>query len=221
MKKWLDYHTHKNGCEKYVNDPEVIVVQSLQLGETPHVRADYLTIGLHPMSLESKALMAEPTDKVKQILKNAIADAPKPVIAIGECGWDNRSSLSEDLQDLLMEIQISVAEELGLPLILHIVSYWHVLLKKQKDHRSIPWVVHGFRGKPQLASQLLNAGIHLSIHPTLIEHTSELTESFFIETDESTADLRSLYRQVANQKGVSEEVIKEKTINYFYNLHLL
>lgn len=221
MTKWLDYHTHANGCEKYMDDPDVIVVQSLQFGEEPHARADYMTLGLHPMSHLSKAFITEPIDKVKEVLKNTIINAPKQVIGFGECGWDKRSPLTIDEQDLLMEIQISVAEELGLPLVLHIVSYWHVLLKKQKEHRSVPWIVHGFRGKPQLAKQLLDADIHLSLHPALIKHSAELPGSFFIETDESATDIRSLYRQVANQKVESEEVIKEKMINDFYNLHLL
>ena len=59
---------------------------------------------------------------------------------------------------------IEISENRELPLILHIVRAFPeiIALKKQLSPKQ-PWIIHGFRGKPQLASELLRHGFYLSI----------------------------------------------------------
>ena len=59
--------------------------------------------------------------------------------------------------------QIALAESQQLPVTLHIVRTYDRLLRLHKQLRpTTQWTVHGFRGKPALAHQLLEAGIDLS-----------------------------------------------------------
>lgn len=218
--KWLDYHTHASGCERYIHDPDVLVVQSLQLGEKPHVRADYATIGLHPMLPSTLEFIRLSSEEQYQVLKESILTSATPIIAIGECGWDKRSPLTEPQQDSLMELQTSLAEELHRPLIIHCVSSWHLLLKFQKSHPHALFIVHGFRGNPALAQQLTQAGVRLSLHPLMITHATKLPNQFFIESDEASHHLRELYQTAATKKGCDLLEFREGIFKCFYHLHL-
>lgn len=83
--------------------------------------------------------------------------------AIGECGLDHRNRETLDEQCRFFECQMLLADQACLPLIVHCVGCWDVLLRLNKLHpATAPRVVHGFRGKPELASQLLSAGFNLS-----------------------------------------------------------
>lgn len=86
--------------------------------------------------------------------------------AIGECGLDHRNRETLAGQCSFFERQMLLADSLCLPLIIHCVGCWDVLLRLNKLHPpTAPRMVHGFRGKPELASQLLSAGFDLSFGP--------------------------------------------------------
>ena len=65
------------------------------------------------------------------------------------------------------------------------------------------WIVHGFRGKPQLAGQLLKAGIDLSFGEKFNPESIQITpiERLFIETDESAMPIERIYEQIARIRG--------------------
>lgn len=109
------------------------------------------------------------------------------IVAIGECGLDKRSSMDITLQLHYFEKQMNLAEACHKPLIIHCVRCWDELIHFQKLHSSHQTrIIHGFRGKPQLAQQLLNAGFHLSFGPHFNEDSLRLCPSSkrFFETDD-------------------------------------
>lgn len=87
------------------------------------------------------------------------------VVMIGECGIDKlRGAGSIDEQIALTRRHAELSEQLGKPLILHIVGAWNDIIALRREMKpSQPWIIHGFRGKPQLARQLLDAGFHISL----------------------------------------------------------
>lgn len=95
----------------------------------------------------------------------SIARHPQ-IVAIGECGLDTRSKRSIEVQTRWFELQLRLSETLRKPVIIHCVHAWQQLTE---SHRRIPAtverIVHGFRGKPELARQLLDAGFTLSFGP--------------------------------------------------------
>ncbi len=89
------------------------------------------------------------------------------VVMIGECGIDRlRSPLTPDRQIELLRRHAELAEQTGKPLILHVVRAYNDIMALHRQMRpSQPWIIHGFRGKPQLARQLTDMGIHISLGP--------------------------------------------------------
>lgn len=215
MTPFLDFHTHSIGCRKYLTDNHVVVVQSLHLDEQPEPRANFATWGVHPMLEGAREFLDRLNHHREELLAEwakRISSTPT-IIGIGECGWDHRSLLSLEEQEQLIDFHIALAEELQYPLIFHVVGGWHHLLAKKKSTASsqVPWVVHGFRGRPALAKQLTTAGIHLSLHP----YCPKLDEGdYFLETDDTPNPIEAHYESM----GWLLEEHRQRTINLFCSL---
>ena len=89
------------------------------------------------------------------------------VLAIGETGLDALRGASLPEQMALLEHHIALAERVDKPLIIHLVRALEPLLKVWRATRphTVPAAIHGFRGKPAMARQLLDAGFWLSFGP--------------------------------------------------------
>ena len=69
------------------------------------------------------------------------------VLAVGEAGLDKLADAPMDLQVEVFRCQACLAEEVGKPLVIHLVKAVDELLKVKRDLRpSNPWIIHGFRG---------------------------------------------------------------------------
>lgn len=92
----------------------------------------------------------------------ALLQCPQ-VVAVGECGLDTLRGAPIEAQTAVFRRQIALAETFALPVTLHVVHAYDRLLRLHKELRpSTEWTVHGFRGRPALARQLLAAGMSLS-----------------------------------------------------------
>jgi len=89
------------------------------------------------------------------------------VVMIGECGIDKRRGAADPAaQAATLRLHADLAGRLGLPLLLHIVGAWNEVMALHREMRPTrPWIIHGFRGKPELARQLLREGFSISIGP--------------------------------------------------------
>ena len=173
----FDCHTHCQqadaGCA-LVNIPDECLLR-------PHTfmpREGVLySVGIHPMFRESceQAMVG-----FYQLVCH------EQVVAVGECGFDRRSHLSLQQQEELFRVQLECAQRFSMPVVVHCVGAWDRLLRLQK---SVPAperrIVHGFRGKPELARQLLSAGFSLSFGPRFNNDSLALCpkDRRFVETD--------------------------------------
>lgn len=93
------------------------------------------------------------------------------VVQIGECGLDLCVTTADREASMALQLevfhaQIALSEQVGKPMTLHIVRAYDRLLALHKTLApQQKWTVHGFRGKPALARQLLAAGMDLSFGP--------------------------------------------------------
>lgn len=131
---------------------------------------------------------------------------PGMLLAIGECGLDVHARATLDTQRDMLLAQLRLAEEWHLPVILHCVKCLDMLLALHKALRpSVPWILHGFRGKPQQLRSLIGAGMYVSFGFHF--HTESLlccpTHRLLLETDEDERPVGLLYQQVARLRGVS------------------
>lgn len=126
-----------------------------------------------------------------------LASLPQ-ITTIGECGLDKRNMSLWELQTHFFEEQILLAGRLRKPLVIHCVRAWAELLRLHSLHPGKERrVIHGFRGKPLLAQQLLNAGFYLSFGPLFNVKSFQLCPASkrLIETDNSNYTIEEVAKQ--------------------------
>ena len=163
------------------------------------------SVGIHPWHIHTAD-----TDAQKDLLRTATANPQ--VVAIGEAGLDKLATGFADGQEDIFRFQCILAEEMQKPLIVHLVRAVDELLRMRSAIKpTVPWVIHGFRGGPQLAEELLRHGMYISFG-TRYNATAMRTvprNRMFLETDDSNADIRSLYEEAASVIGISEEELRD------------
>ena len=87
----------------------------------------------------------------------------------------------------------------------------NLFLCHQHLRPTVPWIIHGFRGKPQLAQQLLNKGFYLSFgtHFNLEAMRSTPNNRLLIETDEREADIDQLCQTLALARCQTNEELRQ------------
>jgi len=134
----------------------------------------------------------------------------KRFIAIGECGLDKNSKTPFEIQVSVFEQQIILSEKAQKPMIIHCVGSFNELFAlKKKINPNQLWIIHGFRGKPQLAGQALNAGCALSFGEHFNPESVRLTptDRLFIETDESNIPVSDIYQTISQIKNCTVEAL--------------
>ncbi len=190
-----DIHTHAVNQEINTVSIENYIIRS-PFHFTPSPGRLY-SIGIHPWFTEDR-------DKQLRFLSRYMSE--KEIVAIGECGLDKTIDTAMDLQVSLFEAQLSLAEETGKPVIIHCVKAWDELIRMyKKRHDPTPWVIHGFRGKPELAQQLVHNGFYLSFGKKYNPDSLMVAwpEKLFIETDESRSPLKEIYAGIAGFLGIT------------------
>ncbi len=178
-------------------------------------KTGYFSIGLHPWYLNAKT-----ADEDFHQLANAAFD--KNVIAIGECGLDKACSTDWELQERMFDQQISIAIQVGKPLIIHCVKAFAEVTDMIENYQAnIPTVFHGFNKGRQLADELIRKGYYISFGKHLLhENTASVFESLplnrlFLETDATEFAIESIYQRAAQIKNIPiESLAQQMLINF-------
>jgi TatD DNase family protein len=208
MKRYLDIHSHHLS-----SDPDVWTLRSLYKDFHLSDTIANCSIGLHPWYLDN---YSEDIETVRQF-------ATHPSIrAMGECGLDKVSSTPFDTQKLAFEQQIELANKVNKPLIIHCVRAFDETIEMLQEAK-VPVIFHGFQKNPALAQQLLGQGFYLSFGAALTNDQKNAIDSlasvpadrFFLETDDSTLPIQTLYQKAATIRATSEdELIAQIHQNY-------
>ncbi|MCD8318334.1 MAG: TatD family hydrolase [Paraprevotella sp.] len=134
-------------------------------------------------------------------------------IAIGEIGLDRHAVTDSVVQRALFLRQADIAVRHRLPMVIHCVKAWEELFAIRKEIPSgTPCIIHGFRGKPPLATDLLRKGFYLSfgfrLNPQSLQSCPP--DRLFLETDEDPRNVEALYRTAARWRGCHAEEIKQR-----------
>lgn len=180
----IDIHTHRP-------DAEAPAVISVELGMPRDPDRRY-SVGIHPWATSDP--LAIDLDAL------AAAAAAPEVVAIGETGIDKLRGGPLRLQLEILRRHIELSESLGKPLILHAVKAFPELIALRREYRPRErWIVHGFRGKPQLARELLSHGFDLSLGERFNHATAAIVpaDRLWIETDTSPLPIAAIAARVA------------------------
>jgi len=198
MSQFINIHTHNS--EKTSN---VISLQSFSLSEDFSKASLPISVGIHPWNLENQTLEKARESLVLLLKSNSIA-------AIGECGLDKVCKTPFEKQLLFFEMQLALAEEFDIPVIIHSVKSHSELLHLRKIFPKAKWIVHGFCGNIKIATQLIEKNIFLSFGVQLLKENNNLCTLFlqidekhlFLETDISNRSIFEIYEFAASLRNL-------------------
>ena len=205
-----DIHTHRFTDSA----PEEVLLSCPVLKKEIPAEAVYLSAEIHPWHLTAENLSCQ-----IERMENMLSDSR--VLALGEVGLDKLTECPYPIQIKVFEEIVSISEAYGKPLIIHCVKSVDELIAIRKKMRpALPWIMHGFRGKPQQADSLLRHGFYLSFG----EHYNSQVmkeipiERLFLETDESNVPIDELYNRAAAIRHISAEELKLAVLHNVNNV---
>ncbi len=208
--EFIDFHSHAGE-----GDSRTLVIRNLLAGEAvpeSFSRGTYFSVGIHPWYLTQ-----ENSDELKSKLKPAL-EHPR-VIVVGEAGFDSLQGPSADIQYDAFIYQAQIADKLGKPLLIHTVRLWDVLRKAKKEiNPSVKWIIHGFRGKAKLVSDLVSEGFMISLGPGgIVPEVIEAAgiKNIMLETDDSGNSICDVYSTFTRISGIGNDEIINSLRNNF------
>lgn len=194
----LDIHTHHSAPQ-----PQAIINKRIGVDDLDLLPYQLYSAGVHPWDVNS-------TNPSLDILS-----LPN-IVAIGECGIDltaNNAPLFIQLQ--ILKKQIEISEKLRKPMIIHAVKSTDIMCGLRRDIKpTMPWCIHGFRGKPQAAMQLVKAGCYISFGEKFNSETllAVPEDRILAETDESPLNIQEIIQLLSKVKGIDlTSLIKENS----------
>lgn len=208
---FFDIHTHR--VPLYSGQA---IVSFLAREETCLDAITYASVGIHPWHLSE-------SDMERQLAALKTLASHENVVAIGEAGLDKLAKAPLSLQMCVFREEIALAESLCLPLVIHCVRAFNELLQLKKELKPRqPWVIHGFRGKAELAEMCIRHGCYLSFGAKFQESALRAVplERLFVETDEAQEPVEEIYHRIAKARGISvdelADAVQKNVRNVFF-----
>jgi TatD DNase family protein len=190
---FIDIHTHHYTPKSFIAVCNPAFEQAEKIFSSQE--KGFFSVGIHPWDVHCS--ITSQLDKLDEML------ADKRVVAVGECGLDRNSKATIKEQNYFFERQIQISEAHKKPMILHCVACFNEIMTFRKNCKPVQdWIIHGFRGKPELAKQLLRAGFSLSFSEKFNPLSVDVTplDKLCVETDESLLPIEEIYRNIAHIK---------------------
>lgn len=190
----LDFHTHNQNAQAGTAIVNLPVQMLLETNLFQPEEGGKYSVGIHPWWMDGSY-------DEERLWKGVETLAQHPqVVAIGECGLD-RLKENISLQTAYFEKHALLAEKLHKPLIIHCVrAFDEILATKKLLKPTVQWTIHGFRGKPQQAEQLLRAGFSLSFgikaNPSTVRLVPKNQRLF--ETDDENITIDEVIAKFSN-----------------------
>lgn len=208
--EFFNLHTHK-----WTNQPNVLEVVN-QYPQEFDETIPYYSIGIHPWFIVEERIETD-----LAIIESKLQE--ENCLAVGECGLDKRIEISIELQQMVFEKQLLLAQKYQKPVVIHCVAAFQELIAiKKKLKISVPLLIHGFSKSEQLAKQLLENGFYISFGKYLLLNKeleavfkSVSNNRFFLETDTVEEEIEAVYELAAKYKGISVEEIQEMVNSNF------
>lgn len=215
--KLTDIHTHNRPQESVLGIQNLMNPDQVQVAlEQPGL----YSAGLHPWHIHPDFW------KEDVLLLKACIHHPN-LLAIGEAGLDRLTDLPISLQTDVFRAMVELSEAAKKPLIIHAVrTHGEIMLLKREMKPTQPWIIHGFNLRESIADGLLESGFHLSFGASLLHENSAASkvfshvpdDRFFLESDESSIDLKDLYTRAANLRGCTVDQLTESLYERFNRL---
>lgn len=133
----------------------------------------YAAVGIHPHECEDLDLSGGWEEEIRRLSKK------KKVVAIGEIGLDYHYDLDYKEKQLeFFDAQISLAMELGLPVIIHDREAHGDTVDMLAAHPGARGIIHSFSGSAEMAKQLSSKGFYISFSGSVtFKNASKILEA--------------------------------------------
>ncbi len=208
--KFFNLHTHK-----FTNQETVLELVN-QYPQEFDAALPYYSIGIHPWYINQERLELD-----LQIIESKLQEPN--CLALGECGLDKRIEMPLELQQLVFEKQLVLAQKYNKPVVIHCVAaFQEVIAAKKRLKITVPILIHGFSKNKQVAKELIDNGFYVSFGKYLLLNpeleTVFLTipnDRFFLETDTVEEGIETVYDLASKYKKWSMDEVKQQINSNF------
>lgn len=215
--QYFNLHTHQ-----FTNQADVLELVN-QYPQEFDASLPFYSIGIHPLYINENRL----EDDFKVVDEKL---ALPECLALGECGLDKRSETPFEVQQLVFEKQLALAQKHQKPVVIHCVAAFQEVIETKKRLKiTVPMIIHGFSKKVELAKQLIDNGFFVSFGKNLLRNPElELVfksipnDKFLLETDMVEEGIQEVYALAAKYKelelGELQEIVNNnyKTVFEFH-----
>lgn len=213
-----DIHSHNFHISSHSSGNSILSFCYKDKDSANFKNAQLISVGIHPWYINEHDI-----DLQIEWIKKELKEREK-VVAIGECGIDRICGTPIELQEKAFQEMINISETEKLPIIIHCVKAYNEIIRyKNKTKTSIPWIIHGFRGKKEMAEQLIRHGFYISVGEKYQADIFSVipADRLLTETDESSKDIDSIIKSVADIMQISDNklkrIISDNTNFLFFN----
>jgi TatD DNase family protein len=202
--KFFNLHTHQ-----FTNQESVLELVN-QYPQEFDASIPFYSIGIHPWYSNENRLESD-----LQIIESKLQEAN--CLALGECGLDKRIEVPFELQQIVFEKQLLLAQKYNKPIVIHCVAaFQEVIAIKKQLKVTVPMIIHGFSKNKQVAKELIDNGFYLSFGKYLLRNP-ELesvfitipNNQFFLETDTVEEGIEEVYALATQYKNIAIEELKQ------------
>jgi TatD DNase family protein len=208
--QFLNLHTHK-----FTNQDTILELVN-QYPQEFDATIPFYSIGIHPWYIDEERLEAD--------LKMIESKLQEPnCLALGECGLDKRIEIPLELQQMVFERQLLLAQHYKKPVVIHCVAaFQEVIALKKQLKIMVPMIIHGFSKNKQVAKELVDNGFYISFGKYLLRNP-ELeavfqgipNDRFFLETDTVEEGIEEVYALAAQYKNWSLDELQQQIKSNF------
>lgn len=125
----------------------------------------YTALGIHPSDSQ---YLGVSLDSALSDIEALIRDGKNKCVALGEIGLDyHYPDTDRECQKRYFDAQLTLAEELDLPVVIHDRDSHEDVLETIKAHKGVRGVLHSFSGSAEMARELIKQGFFISFSGTL------------------------------------------------------
>jgi TatD DNase family protein len=203
--RFLNLHTHK-----FTNQKDVLELVN-QYPQEFDATIPFYSIGIHPWYINNERLESD-----LEIIESRLQEPN--CLALGECGLDKRIEIPLELQQIVFERQLLLAQKHNIPVVIHCVAaFQEVIATKKRLKITVPMIIHGFSKKKQVAKELIENGFYISFGKYLLRNPElkEVFETipndrFFLETDTLEEGIEEVYALAARYKKWDIDEIQQQ-----------
>lgn len=194
MTKILDIHSHFKG-----GDCDAETIYSFTASNIPQHFMGYKSVGIHPWYIENTEISWDSLEK---------SIREEKTLAIGETGLDKNINTPLSIQEELFVKHVQLSETHQKPLIIHNVKSTPEIIRLHKEYSpKQTWIIHGFRGKPELYQEYQRVGILVSIgskfNPKTVENIP--LNELLLETDDSLDSIQTTIETISSIKKITPQ----------------